>query len=283
MNSDSQGGIPEALRTFEPGGLGHAAVVYAKAGWPVFPLTSGTKVPLPRTRGFMDATTDVTTVVSCWTRHPEANVALRTGVVFDVLDVDVRSSGNGFDALERLQRAGLLAGAVAQASTRNGGMHLFYPASGSRGRSWQAHHLDLKADGGYVVAAPSVVPSDDDVQGPGRYDWLSFTPKGDPVRPLDVASIERFLNPSRGIPETPRTSGAERADGNRLVAWVSRRTEGTRNAGLFWAAREAARAGVLTVDLADQLVSAAMGTGQTRREAEATVKSAHRHAGRSSW
>ena len=40
-----------------------AAVRYAEHGWPVFPLQPGTKVPLPKSHGLLEATTDERQVV----------------------------------------------------------------------------------------------------------------------------------------------------------------------------------------------------------------------------
>lgn len=260
--------------SFAAGSLGHAAVTYATAGMPVFRLQPGTKIPFARTRGFLDATTDVAVVTSLWNSTPDANVGIRTGVAIDVLDVDVRADGNGWDALDQLRRAGLLKGAIARASTRNGGLHLMYPASGSGCRSWKEHHLDVKGVGGYIVAPPSIVPCDDGVDGPGRYEWLEFGKKGT-GQPLDVPGIGKFLNPPLNTLNTPRTSSGA-ADGDRLVAWVGRLVEGDRNGGLFWAAIKAHQGGVLTDELERRLIDAAVATGQTQREAEATVRSARR-------
>ncbi len=278
--------IPETPRTtFAQGGLGHAAITYAKVNWPVFRLQPGTKIPYPGSRGFMDATTDINLIFECWSLTPMANVAIRTGVMVDVLDVDVRADGNGFDALERLQRAGLLGKPIARASTRNGGLHHVYATSGSTCRSWKVHHVDLKAAGGYIVAPPSVVPCDDGVQGPGKYTWLEFGEWSG--SPLDVPAIEAFLNPRLRVVEPSDAGfdwsafnqpGGDRGDA--LVRWVAKRAEGERNAGLYWAAKRAELAGVMTADLKERLVDAAVQTGQTRREAEATVASGIRNARR---
>ena len=44
-----------------------------------------------------DATTDLDAIRDWWTRTPNANVGLRTGLVFDVVDLD---SEDAVDALE---------------------------------------------------------------------------------------------------------------------------------------------------------------------------------------
>jgi hypothetical protein len=56
------------------------AVVYVRAGWPVFPLAARSKVPLiPKDKGgngFHDATTDEAQIVAWWSQYPEANIGI---------------------------------------------------------------------------------------------------------------------------------------------------------------------------------------------------------------
>lgn len=73
------------------------ALGYAARGIPVFPLTPGSKKPLPGSHGFKEATTNEATIRSWWDANPNANIGLPTGVVFSVLDVD------GFEGGEALE------------------------------------------------------------------------------------------------------------------------------------------------------------------------------------
>lgn len=246
----------------------NAARVYARAGWPVFPCEPGTKHPFAGSHGFKDASTDLETVGRWWTSAPDANIATPTGVVVDVLDVDVRKEGDGYRALHRLARAGLLKGAVAEAETRNAGRHYYYPVSGSSCRAFRGHFLDVKAAGGYVLLPPSKVPADEGMEGPGCYRWLNFDHTAG--HPLDVDAIAARLNPP-----PPRTPAPPRQSGSLddLVGWVGQLSEGNRNAGLFWAACRAVESGATDLDA---LVAAAVSTGLTEVEARRTVASATR-------
>jgi hypothetical protein len=78
-----------------------AAPRYASQGVPVFPLAPRSKFPLISAandgHGLHDATTDAARIQAWWMAHPTANIGLRTGVAFDVIDLD---SGAAVDALE---------------------------------------------------------------------------------------------------------------------------------------------------------------------------------------
>ncbi len=88
--------------------LANAALGYANLGIPVFPCVPGGKQPLTPS-GFHDATPSAAMVHQWWQRNPDANIGLPTGAVTGVLvvDVDVHSGGNGYEAFERARSAGL--------------------------------------------------------------------------------------------------------------------------------------------------------------------------------
>jgi hypothetical protein len=89
--------------------LDWAAILYARAKIPVFPLRPGTKVPATA-NGFKDATTDLRVVRSWWRDNPRYNIGLATGHKFDVLDVDIKGGRPGEESAERLRVAGLIVG-----------------------------------------------------------------------------------------------------------------------------------------------------------------------------
>ena len=143
--------------------LGFAAAYYAARGWHVFPAKPRGKEPLAELapRGLLSATSEVDQVRAWWQQEPTANIAIRTGEPSGVwvLDVDARHGGDKMLAALELRDGALPP--TATAST-GGGLHKFfaYPGHAVRSRSDAlGRGLDVKGDGGYVIAAPSTHPS----------------------------------------------------------------------------------------------------------------------------
>ena len=136
-----------------------AALAYARAGWPVFPVLAGREGARPTRHGFKDATTDPGQISRWWRCNPERNVGIATGAPGpDVVDVDHHGErGSGFAALNRLKREGLvenpgaIIGRRAAACTCTSPRPEHAAGNGSIARD----HIDLRARGGYVVAPPS--------------------------------------------------------------------------------------------------------------------------------
>src|SRR5215813_13125280 len=172
-----------------------AALAYAARGWPVFPChgmqdercTCGKpdcahpgKHPLTR-HGFQDATTDPRQIYQWWTDHPDANVAIATGACSGliVLDLDQRRGGDVTLGDLEAQYGKLPETAV---SFTGGGTHYFFRHLGEpirSGTSVLGPGLDIKADGGYIIAPPSRHAS-------GReYEWeVSSRPDHVPIAAL---------------------------------------------------------------------------------------------------
>lgn len=145
-----------------------AALALAARGWLVFPLLPRGKKPLPGSHGHLEATIDPATIERWWTRIPDANIGVRTGIESGVLvlDRDDRNGGEaGWEFLE--QEHGTIPYSLRVRT--GGGFHCYLRHRGP-GRVTSlggvAPGVDLKADGGYVVAPPSVHPSG------AVYQWL---------------------------------------------------------------------------------------------------------------
>jgi len=132
----------------------HAALIYAELGYSVFPCRPGQKAPLCA-NGLLDATTDPQQIEQWWHKCPKANIGLRTDGLL-VLDLDHGNAWLKHDPDKLLELA-----AAPLALTANGGRHyIFRQPEGMSLRNTAgrlAEHVDTRADGGYIVAPPSIL------------------------------------------------------------------------------------------------------------------------------
>ena len=156
------------------------ALAYAKQfGWKVFPAHTiirgqcsckkpdchqAGKHPIAKLvpRGHNDASSDEATIRAWWGAHPEANIGIATGeasgiVVIDVDDAEAIPNASLPDTIEQI--------------TGRGGRHVIYkrPADAMRyitnTNTGGILGIDSRADGGYIIASPSLHRSGK------RYEW----------------------------------------------------------------------------------------------------------------
>ena len=132
-------------------------------------MQSPGKHPLT-TNGVKDATTVPEAIKGLWEGRPQANVGICTGREsgITVLDVDPRNGGS--DSLAQLiTQYGELPETLV-CGTGGGGLHFYFQHPEQfqlKGKVPGYAGLDIKSDGGYVVAPPSRHHSG------GVYRWLS--------------------------------------------------------------------------------------------------------------
>ena len=225
----------------------------------------GTKIPYPKTNGVDNATTDLRLVRARWTRHPDDNIGLACGYQFDTVDIDVKDGAPGMESLAKLRRAGLLRGAWAKATTPTGGLHLlFAPCPGATNHVRKPIGVDYRAQGGYIVAAPSVTPD-------GAYTWQAAEP--DRLGPtFDWDAAMEVLGQRKPAPLRTFTGDTKGAEG--LIRSVGEAQPGERNSKLYWAARRAIDDGVDP----EILRNSAVNSGLTDSEITRTFQSAARGA-----
>ncbi|MBI1759335.1 MAG: bifunctional DNA primase/polymerase [Actinobacteria bacterium] len=273
------------------------AVAYTALGWSVFVL-GRSKRPVANCagcdvaggdhdrqacscltcHGFYAATTDPARVGLMLRRVPGGLLAIRTGSVSDlcVIDVDPRNGGHIDHALMT---------PTATVATGGGGWQLYYTHPG--GRTLPAlpdrAGVDVKANGGYVVAPPSRHPLTR-----RTYEWVG----GRAVTEMPPALRELITSPPPAPPRPPthpvrtRRGGGISSPPALLAAHmdaVRRAPEGRRRATLYGAARGVARmvaAGALThPDALAVLTDAGRAAQQTDRETRAAIDGAFRDEG----
>jgi hypothetical protein len=140
--------------------LKDAALRYATLGYQVHPIVSGAKRPLT-TNGLKDATTDIEQLEGWWTKWPNANVAIRTD---GLLVVDIDPDGDAWlkdDPDKRLE----LASGPTVITPRGGRHHYFRGGNHANSSGKRIKGVDTRANGGYVLAPPSIVNGN-------AYSWL---------------------------------------------------------------------------------------------------------------
>jgi len=151
-------------------GLLKVALDCAARGWFAFPCRAD-KTPMTK-HGFLDATLDADQITEWWTKRPTALVGVATGASgLVVADVDTHGEVNGYDAWQDLTGLAPELEDTALVKTPSGGQHAYYQANGhkvanSTGRVGPG--IDVRAEGGYVIAAGNPGYEYVDGHGPER-------------------------------------------------------------------------------------------------------------------
>ena len=141
------------------------AIALAQKGMALFPCRPRDKRPATA-KGLKDATTDLDIIKQWWRQELRFNIAIATGAVSGIFVIDV----DGLDAEVELRRLeaehGGLPSTVEVITAR--GRHVYFrspevPVRNSASKI--APGIDVRGDGGYVLAPPSIHPSG------RRYEW----------------------------------------------------------------------------------------------------------------
>lgn len=276
-----------------PGTLGAAALECGAKGWSVFPLFGivhgrcecrradcSRPGKHPRVgRGLYDASTDPATIESWWLQWPMANIGVATGVRSGIVVIDVDQPG-GEASLEMLAAEVGPLPPTLEAVTGGGGRHVVYGHPGGRmgntvgklhGFAAPLPHVDLRADGGAIVVAPSLHISgrryrwlDHSVVPAPAPAWLREAPRPATV-PIPAASLGPGGNTGYGLAalrrELSELAATEHGENNRL-------NQAAFSLGMLIAGGELDRT---TVE--DQLAQVALGIGLHPAEISRTIAS----------
>jgi Bifunctional DNA primase/polymerase, N-terminal/Primase C terminal 1 (PriCT-1) len=180
---------------------------YLGRSWSIIPIKPGDKRPLVRWEDFQHCCPGEGEARGWFRTWPDAGIGVVTGTISGlvVIDIDVRHGGDV--SLEDLERVhGRLPTTVECRS--GGGRHLYFGHPGSlvRNKVGLAPGIDLRGDGGYVVAPPSVHSSG------VRYAWVEgCDPKSTGIARLPDWVLRRAI-------DEPLRRGHSVAYWRRLVA-----------------------------------------------------------------
>lgn len=178
-----------------------AAIEYAtKYGWAVFPVNDSKKPLTPH--GCKDAKKDIGAIRAWWRKWPDAGVGIATGsvsglVVID-LDKDYDKGIDGYDSLRTWENEHGELPETAQVLTGRGGAHLYYSYKGTdiRNRAGILEGIDVRGEGGYVVAPPTVHPNGTE------YQW-EYPPEEYPIQEVGE-QVRAFLSLGKNEKEHKR-------------------------------------------------------------------------------
>lgn len=135
------------------------ALKCAGMGWRVLPVNG--KVPLVKDWPRL-ASTDETTIRQWWRRYPDANIGLATGRQSDLFVLDIDPGKGGDESLRTLEEKFVALPPTIEVLTGGGGRHYYFKHPGllvGNSASELGAGLDVKTDGGQVVAPPSIHPT----------------------------------------------------------------------------------------------------------------------------
>lgn len=234
-----------------------AALSYLERGFSVIPIRPRDKRPLIPWEEFQNRRPTEAEIRAWWEKEPHANVGIVTGAVSGVVVVDLDSK----EAVQKLRGLVADSGLSTVPRSRTGrGWQLFFrhPGSPLQNAVGVAPGLDIRGDGGYVVAPPSIHPNGH------TYSW--DVPLCDPLPKLPVELL--------ALIGSGRHDHGGRFDTAGALAGVP---EGERDKKLFRLACKLRNADV-PKDMAERLILEAAGNCQPpfpEREALKKVRSAY--------
>jgi hypothetical protein len=170
-----------------------AALFFAEQKHRVFPCKESGKEPM-LDNGLHGATTDEPQIRKWFKGAPLANLGIATSSALFVLDVDGEV---GFDSLRKLEADNGKLPETWTVKTGNGGSHYYFTTKAGveirNSASKLARGLDIRGEGGYVIAPPSIHPNGN------RYEWEN-SPEDTPHALAPDWLVRLIQNPKQSTP-----------------------------------------------------------------------------------
>jgi putative DNA primase/helicase len=257
------------------------AMIYREHNWSVIPLQARGKRPIIRWEPYQTRLAAPEQVMEWWTRWPGANIGIATGAISGIVVLDV----DGQEGIETLAEHGL---PVTPMSHTGKGAHFIFKHPGGEIRNFarRAPGLDLRGDGGYIVAPPSIHPSGSayrwevrpgDVEPAEIPDWLMELIRADPQQLAEEWIIHQATRPRRRARHTGYYARYAEAAMSGELGDLAHTAPGSRNHRLNTAAfnlGQLVASGVLDqTDVELALGTTAQAIGLTQRETRDTLRS----------
>lgn len=152
-----------------------AALDYHARGWSVIPMREKEKRPAIAWKKYQTRHVSEQTLHDWYRRSPGYNVGIVTGALSGIVVLDVDPRHGGDKSLRTLERKHGRLPKTPKSITGGGGQHDYFahPGGEVRNRSGIRPGIDLRGDGGCIVAPPSVHPTGK------RYRWVRGRAPGD--------------------------------------------------------------------------------------------------------
>ncbi|HEX8011513.1 MAG TPA: bifunctional DNA primase/polymerase [Casimicrobiaceae bacterium] len=136
-------------------------MAYAERGWSVIPIEPGGKRPLVAWEEFQRRIAAVDEMDDWFWRWSHANIAVVTGALSRLVVLDIDPEHGGAGSLDDLEEQHGRLPRTIEAATGSGGRHVYFTHPGRivHNRVGLLPGVDLRGDGGYVVAPPSIHPN----------------------------------------------------------------------------------------------------------------------------
>ena len=256
----------------------HWALYYASRGWRVLPLhsveggcctcgdaTCRSPGKHPRTpHGVKDASINPRQIHLWWKWWPTANVGIATGVPSGIVvfDIDPRNGGDVSDEQLRKEFPAAFA-ELLEVRTGSGGAHLYFECrSPTPSRANIRPGIDVKADGGYVVAPPSL-----HISG-SRYRFVSNSGLIPPPLPAALHDLILPKAQAQGGGDASRTHELDSLRVSDAIKNLVRegKPRGRRSEAMFGAIRATIKAGHSDEEIIAVLMDPANGLSEKPRE-----------------
>lgn len=160
-----------------------AAHEYLDLGFSVMPVGAD-KRPMVEWKRYQDVRPSHSQITHWWDKYPHANVGIITGVVSGILVFDLDS----MESRDYVKSRGVPTTPMARTSK---GIHIYldYPSVLVGNRSDPKIGMDVRGEGGYVVAPPSTHESGK------RYEWTNLHPWNTAIAPLNQWMIDYCTEP----------------------------------------------------------------------------------------